>query len=162
MPLSLHDQSRCLVFIHCPVPQSKKENLWAESQGRWTCNCCTEQKVKSLSKHMPRLSSRPIISKSLCASPAWAAAAPLCLGENWGQARTKRELRQSFACKMHTEAARERETEDMFTEVSLSHITPMRRQFIVRNRAVLLCQPSESYETWLSFDVALAVLQSDQ
>lgn len=78
----------------------------------------------------------------------------IVLGENWGRARTKTELRQSSVCRMHAEAAREREMEDMLTEVSRSHITPMREQFIMRKRAARLCQPSESYETWLLFDVA--------
>lgn len=50
--------------------------------------CSTGQKVKSLSKHMLHLSSRPIISKWLCASPAWAATALLCwerIGARRGQ-----------------------------------------------------------------------------
>lgn len=148
----MHDRSRCLVFILCPILKKRRKisGLGAKDMDMY---CSTEQKVKSLSKHMLCISSRPIISKSLAASLVWAAITLLC----WERIGARQEQRWSsdkaLLAKMHIEATRERKMEDTLIEVSHSRITPMRWQFIITQRAVLLCQPSESYETCFLFDV---------
>ncbi len=78
MLLSLHDQTRCLVFTPCAVSKTQEAKSPGWEPRTLDMYCCTEQKVEFLSKHSLRLSSRAFIPKSLCASPARAAAVLLC------------------------------------------------------------------------------------
>lgn len=88
--------------------------------------CCTEQKSEvPVKTYAVFLRQTHLFQITQCIS-SLGSCCTIVLGENWGQARTKTGLRQSSVSKMHGEAAKEREMEDMLTEVSRSHITPMR------------------------------------
>lgn len=138
------------------------ENLWAESQGHWTCIAAPSkmwspcQNIWCVSHPGPSFLNRSVNLQpgQLLHYCVWRELEP--------DEDKKTELRQSVACKMHTEAAREKETEDTRLLKYHSHISLPWDEFIIRKKAVLLCQTSESYETCLLFDVAWVMLQSDE
>lgn len=116
--LSLHDQSRSLVFSPCAILQKwrKISGLRAKDVGHVLLHWAkSEVPVKTYAVFLIQIHHFQIAP---CIS-SLGSKRTIVLEENWGQARTKTELRQSFVNKTHSEAAREREMEEMLTEVSL-------------------------------------------
>lgn len=101
----------------------KRENLWTISQGCWTW--CAEQKVNSLSKHMLYFS-EPTFSKSICASPTWAAAALLCREGIWARRGQRQSADKALRVRSTTKGQGRGRWRTCFTEVSLSNINPLR------------------------------------
>lgn len=139
------------------------ENLWAESQGHWTCTAAPSKKwspcqnICCVSHPGPSFLNRSVNLQpgQLLHYCVWRELEP--------NEDKKTELRQSVAHKMHTEAAREKETADMFTEVSLSHITPMRwvhhqrkscaalrNEWKLWNMPFIWCSLSDAAEWWVT------------
>lgn len=84
-------------------PEEKRENLWAESQGRWTYTAAALSKKLSPCQNICCVSHTgpSFPNRSLSLQPGQSL--HYCVGRELGPDEDKKtELRQSFAQKMHT------------------------------------------------------------